>query len=447
MASYIPNTELDRAEMLSKIGVGSIEELFSQIPDSALLRRPLDIPAGMAENRVIRLIGNLAEKNTVFKTIFRGAGSYRHYIPAIVNSVVTKEEFLTAYTPYQPEISQGILQAIFEYQTMICELTGMDSSNASVYDGATAAAEAVGMCKEREKDKKRNKILIASTVHPDILETIKTYCFGSDSSYEMIPYKDGKIDSQSLETLLTGEVSCVFLQQPNFFGIIEDADIIGGIVHQAGARFIMGCNPVALAILKSPLECGADIVTGDGQPLGIETSFGGPGFGFMACKNEWTRKLPGRIVGETTDLDGRRAFVLTLQAREQHIRREKASSNICSNQALCAFTSSVYLSAMGPSGLREVAVQSVSKAHYLAQRLLEIDGFTLKFEEAFFHEFVTQSRIPNGVILQALERNGILGGLPLRGELEGCLLWCATEENTKEEIDRMVQILKGVCAK
>ncbi len=279
----------------------------------------------------------------MFPTIFRGAGAYRHYIPAMVKSVISKEDLQTAYTPYQAEISQGILQSIFEYQTMICELTGMDASNASVYDGATAAAEGVAMCRER----KRKKAWISAAVHPGVLETVKTYCFGNEMEVEVIPEKDGVTDLAFLETHLDEETACVYIQHPNYYGNLEPAGEIGEIVHKAGAKFIMGVNPISLGILKTPREYGADVAVGEGQPMGLPLAFGGPYLGFMACVAAMTRKLPGRIVGQTADGNGKIGYVLTLQAREQHIRREKASSNICSNQALCALAVGIYLAAMG----------------------------------------------------------------------------------------------------
>lgn len=440
MGSYVPSTPAQRREMLEAVGCASMEDLFSHLPQQVLLDRPLNLPSGLSELEVRRIMEKMAARNTVFSSVLRGAGAYRHYIPAIVKQVVSKEEFVTAYTPYQAEISQGVLQSIFEYQTMICELTGMDVSNASVYDGATAAAEAVAMC----RDRKRTKALISAAAHPDLIQTVKTYCEGSGTPVEIIPIREGKTDLDKLSSLLDDSVCCVLLQQPNYFGLLEDAEAAGKAAHAAGAKYIMSCNPISLGLLKTPAECGADIAVGDGQPLGLSISFGGPYLGFMACTNALLRKIPGRIVGETTDVDGKRAFVLTLQAREQHIRREKASSNICSNQALCALTASVYLSAMGAEGLRKAAEQSFAKAHYFAEKMSEIPGCQLRFSGEFFHEFVAQCPdIPK--VMDALEQHGILGGLPLEDDLSGCVLWCATEQNSKEEIDQAVAIMKEVC--
>ncbi|MEG2039220.1 MAG: aminomethyl-transferring glycine dehydrogenase subunit GcvPA, partial [Oscillospiraceae bacterium] len=289
----------------------------------------------------------------------------------------------------------------------------------------------------------RTKALISAAVHPDTLETVETYCMGSGTELIVIPAKDGITDMTELAIELDENVSCFYMQQPNFYGMLENATELAEMTHAAGAKFIMGVNPISLGVLKTPADYGADIAVGDGQPLGMPLSFGGPYLGFMAAKSAIARKLPGRIVGETTDVDGKRAFVLTLQAREQHIRREKATSNICSNQALCALTASVYMAAMGASGIYEAASQSMSKAGYMASKLGKI-GYTLKFEGSFFHEFVTTSPQPIEKVMSSLEKEGILGGYPLSGELEGCILWCCTEQNTKEEIDRAVEILKEV---
>ncbi len=443
MGSYVPSSSAEQKEMLQAVGCASFDDLFSQIPEQIRRKEPLDLPDGKAELEVRRIMEGIAEKNRVFKTVFRGAGAYRHYIPAIVKSVTSKEEFLTAYTPYQAEISQGILQSIFEYQTMICELTGMDAANASVYDGATAAAEALAMCRDRG----RTKALISAAVNPQVIETMRTYCEGANAELVIVPEKDGVTDPQALASLLDEDCACFYLQQPNYYGLIEDADTLGEIAHSGGAKFIMGCNPISLAVLKTPAECGADIAVGEGQPLGLPLGFGGPYLGFMSCTAKMMRKLPGRIVGETVDLEGKRAYVLTLQAREQHIRREKASSNICSNEALCALTASVYLSVMGEEGLKEAACQCMSKAEYAIEKITAIDGFQLRFPGARFHEFATTCPVDTGKVLAELEKNGILGGLPLSGEQDGCLLWCVTEMNTKEEIDRLAGILKEACAR
>lgn len=439
MGSYIPSSAAERQEMLQKIGVATVEDLYAAVP-SAMLLKELNLPEGESELEVSAEMTAISEKNTVFKTILRGAGAYNHYIPSIVKSVVNKEEFVTAYTPYQAEISQGILQSIFEYQTMICELTGMDVSNASVYDGATAMAEAITMC----KDRKKTKALLSGAVNPEHALVAKTYCHASGTAIETVPVSDeGVTDLESLKKTLAEDptVACVICQQPNFYGIFEDCTAIAEAVHAAGAKFVLSVNPISLGAYKTPREYGADVAVGEGQPLGMPIAFGGPYLGFMATTTAMQRKLPGRIVGETVDVDGKRGYVLTLQAREQHIRREKASSNICSNQALCALTASVYLSAMGEKGLREAATLSASKAHYLASELSAIDGVEMVYGGEYFDEFLTT--LPKtGEVLTALAKNGILGGLPT----EKGVLWCVTEMVTKKEMDRAVEIVKEVLA-
>lgn len=436
MGNYIPGTKQEQKEMLAEIGFGSMEELFGHIPDEVKVKGGLKIPEGMSELEVRKKVTQMAEKNKVFPVIFRGAGAYRHFIPSVVKSVISKENLLTAYTPYQAEISQGILQSIFEYQTMICELTGMDTSNASVYDGATAVAEGIAMCRER----KRKKALISETTDPKVLETVKTYCFGNGMDLVMLPSKDGLTDVDALRELIDDTTACVYIQHPNYYGSLEDAQAIGEIVHEAGAKYIMGVNPISLGIIKTPKEYGADVAVGEGQPLGLPLAFGGPYVGFMACVSAMTRKLPGRIVGQTTDHNGKVGYVLTLQAREQHIRREKASSNICSNQALCALAVGVYLASVGGEGLKNVATQCTSKAHYMAKEL-EKAGYQIENKGEYFHEFVTVSDVPSEKVLNALEQEGILGGYPLD---EHRILWCCTEMNSKEEIDRAVAIIKEV---
>lgn len=437
MGSYIPSTAEQRLEMLKAVGLKGYMDLYQDVPKEMIVDS-LELPAGMSEFEVSRAVSAMAAKNRVYKTILRGAGAYDHYIPSIVKYIPAKEEFLTAYTPYQAEISQGILQTIFEYQTMICELTGMDVSNASVYDGATAAAEAAAMC----RDRKRHVTLVSGAAHPDVINTIRTYCYGTGDEMKIVPVKDGKTDIDALKEMLDAETASFYVQQPNFFGQLEDGDALGAAVHEAGAMYIMGCNPIALGIMKTPRAFGADIAVGEGQPLGMPISNGGPYLGFMATTAKNMRKLPGRIVGQTDDADGNRVFVLSLQAREQHIRREKASSNICSNEALCALTAGLYLTVMGPDGLAQVAEQSMAKAHALAEKLCEIDGVSLANEGAFFHEFVTN--VPDAdKILAALDANDILGGLPLGNNQ---ILWCATEKVTAAEIDQTAAIVKEVLA-
>lgn len=424
--------------MLKAIGLERAEQLFSAVPE-ALRIDALDLPEGKSELEAQRLMRTYADENIVFKSIFRGAGAYHHYIPSIVKAVTGKEEFLTAYTPYQAEISQGVLQSIFEYQTMICELTGMEVSNASVYDGAAAAAEAVQMCRE----KNRTVALVAESVNPMTLTTIQTYAHGAGTEVVIVPEARGVIDASALNGLLNERIACVYIQQPNYYGLFEDAETIEKAVHEAGAKLIMGVHPIACAIMRTPGETGADIAVGEGQPLGLPLAFGGPYLGFMAAKKELLRKLPGRIVGETRDAEGRRAFVLTLQAREQHIRREKALSNICSNQALCAMAASVYMAAMGRDGLCEAAVQCHSNAVYLKQAICALDGFEPAHDGEFFNEFVTKTPIPADELTDALMQRDILGGLPLDDKR---ILWCATEMNSAEQMDALVRCLSEVWA-
>lgn len=438
MGSYVPSTPAERQEMLQAIGLSDYQQLYRDVPESMYLDHPLDIPAGMSEMEVGKAVSAMAAKNRVFPVVLRGAGAYDHYIPSIVKYIPAKEEFLTAYTPYQAEISQGILQSIFEYQTMICELTGMAVSNASVYDGATAAAEAAAMC----RDRKRRVTLISAAAHPDTINTVRTYCFGTNDELRVVPAKDGRTDLEALKQMLADDVASVYIQQPNFNGLFEDAEAIGETVHAAGAMFVMGCNPIALAIMKTPAECGADVAVGEAQPLGMPIGYGGPYLGYMATTTKHMRKLPGRIVGQTVDDRGNRAYVLALQAREQHIRREKASSNICSNEALCALTASVYMAAMGPDGMAQAATQSMSKAHYLAKGLCSIPGISMKYSGEYFHEFVVEMPRADEA-LQALEDAGILGGLPL----DGGVLWCATEKASRADLDRAVAIVREVCTK
>lgn len=436
MGSYIPSTKAQQQEMLSQLGLQDFKGLYQDVPASMYLEQGLNIPAGMSELEVRRAVSAMAKENRVFSTVLRGAGAYDHYIPSIVKYIPAKEEFLTAYTPYQAEMSQGILQSIFEYQTMICELTGMDVSNASVYDGATAAAEAAAMC----RDRKRTVTLVSAAAHPDTINTIRTYCYGAGCEMRLVPLREGKTDLAALKDMLAADVASFYVQQPNFYGLFEDAQALGQAVHEAGAMYVMGCNPIALAITKTPAACGADVAVGEGQPLGMPLSYGGPYLGYMATTKKHMRKLPGRIVGETVDNRGERAFVLTLQAREQHIRREKASSNICSNQALCALTAGAYMAAMGPEGMAEAARQSMAKAHYLAAELCKLPGVSLRYPGAFFREFLLD--MPKAdALLAALEEADILGGLPV----DGGVLWCATETVEKAKLDQTVAIAKEVC--
>ncbi len=433
MGSYVPGTPEEQKAMLAELGLDSLDGLFAHIP-AELKTGELSLPSGLTEMEAARAMEETSAGNMQFKSVFRGAGSYRHYIPAIVRTVTSKEEFLTSYTPYQAEISQGVLQSIFEYQTQICELTGMDVSNASMYDGASASAEAVFMCEER----KRSGVVLSDSVDPQIREVIATYCESRSVAVTVLPAKDGVTDEDALEKALEGgSAACVFVQSPNYFGLIEPVAEIAERAHAHGAKLIMNANPVSLGILKTPRELGADIAVGEGQPLGLPMGFGGPYIGFLACGKDMMRRLPGRIVGQTEDAQGRRCFVLTLQAREQHIRREKASSNICSNEALCAMTVSVYLAAVGAEGLARVAQNCYANAHYLANAL-EKCGLPRVYGGEFFHEFLTKKPSDPQALLAKLEQEGILGGLPT----ENGMLWCCTEMNSRADIEKLLSIVR-----
>ncbi|HZK39665.1 MAG TPA: aminomethyl-transferring glycine dehydrogenase subunit GcvPA [Clostridia bacterium] len=438
MMSYVPNTPAQREDMLLAMGKTCMEDLFDSIPASVRVKGELDIPGAKSEIEVLGSFEEMAGENQLFKTCFRGAGAYKHFIPSVVRHLAGRAEFVTAYTPYQAEMSQGVLQPIFEYQTMICELTGMDVSNAGVYDGAHAAAEAVAMFRQR----KRTKAIISATVKPMVLETIMTYCAAAGTQAIIIPAKDGKTDLQALGQALDDTTACFYMEQLNYYGLVEDAQQIADIVHAAGAKLIMGCYPTALAVLKTPAEYGADAAVGEAQPLGLPLAFGGPYLGFMAVRTADTRRLPGRIVGQTKDKEGRTAYVLTLQAREQHIRREKSGSSICSNQALCALTSTIYCAALGQEGMREVAEQCLAKAHYAAEQIAAVKGYNFTYDGVFFNEFLTDCPVEPEQLMAKLAENNILGGLPIKENGKNCILWCVTELNTKAEIDRLVDILK-----
>ena len=435
MSSFLVNPPLVTEAMLKEIDA-DWTSLFKAVPSD--VRCPEDFSsAGKSEIEVKREITDLAAENRVFKSCFLGAGSYRHFIPAVVEALASREEFVTAYTPYQPEMSQGILQAIFEYQTMICLLTGLDVSNASVYDGATACAEAVNMC--REKNKKT--MLVAASLNPRYKKTIKTYFQFSDIEIKEIPVKDGVIDQNELSTLLNETVTGVLIQSPNYFGNFEDGRTLGEMIRENKSTFVLCANPLSFALSASAKEIGADICVGEAQPLGLKTAYGGPYLGYMTCSEKYMRKLPGRIVGQTTDKNGKTAYVLTLQAREQHIRREKASSSICSNQANCALRCAIFLAAVGPQGLKMMAEQSYQKAHFLADKLTALPGFTLAYKQPFFNEFVSHSTTASDKIITKLLANDILPGFKLN---EHEILWCATECNTEEEINRVAELVKEV---
>jgi glycine dehydrogenase subunit 1 len=443
---YIPNTEAERQSILDSLGIKQVEELFSDIPESVRLKRELDLPAAWSEIELNRNFAEMAGKNANLEEYvsFLGAGAYQHYIPSVVDAIISRSEFYTAYTPYQPEISQGILQAIFEYQSMVCELTGLDVSNASMYDGPSAMAEAgIIACAAT----RRSKLLVSRAVHPEYRQVIKTYAYGQHIEVEEIAIEDGVTSVKDLEAKLGDNIAGVLVQYPNFFGSIEDIKNLAELAHQHKALFVAAVNPIAMGILEAPGTFGADIVVAEGQSLGNTISFGGPYLGMMATSKELVRRIPGRVVGQTKDLDGRRAFVLTLQAREQHIRREKATSNICSNQALNALAATVYLSYMGKQGLQEVAKQNLQKAHYAQRSLTSVKGVKQLFNAPFFNEFAIQLTGDPAEINRKLMESNIIGGFDLGRaypEYAGSMLLAVTELRTKAEIDKLAERLEEI---
>lgn len=438
--NYVPNTVDQQEQILTRIGVGSLEELFADIPESVRRQAQLKIREGLSELELVKYMGRLAAENKTVEeyTSYLGAGAYEHFIPSYVDQLLLRSEFYTAYTPYQPEISQGTLQAIYEFQTLVCELTGMDGANASMYDGASALAEAALMSCDATR---RKKVLVPQTIHPEYREVLRTYLLPRGVEILEIPYQEGAVDSEAIEKALNTEVAAVLLQSPNFFGMIEKAEEIGHMAHAKGGLLVMAVNPVSLGLLKSPGELGADIVVGEGQPFGNPLNFGGPYLGFLACREKYVRRMPGRIVGATKDKNGKKGYVLTLQAREQHIRREKAASNICSNEALCALAFTIHLSGLGKRGLKEMARLNLQKAHYGAEEIGKLPGMSLAFQGPFFHEFVIKTEVSPRKINEALLSHKIIGGLELSRfypELDQHLLFCVTETKTKEDIDRLV---------
>ena len=433
---YLPMTESDQKAMLESIGAKSIDELFSDIPEPVKFEGEYKIKKAKSEPALWRELTELASKNADLRTYasFLGAGIYDHYIPAIVDHVISRSEFYTAYTPYQPEISQGELQAIFEFQTMICELTGMDAANSSMYDGGTALAEAAMLASGSTH---RKKILISSTVHPQSKEVLYTYAKGQRIEVVEIPYCNGVTDVEALQKMIDQDTAAVIVQYPNFFGRIEPLQEIEELTHREKALFVVSSNPLALGILTPPGHFGADIVIGDAQVFGIPSAFGGPSCGYFAVTNKLMRKIPGRLVGQTVDEEGRRGFVLTLQAREQHIRRDKATSNICSNQALNALAASVAMTALGKKGVREMAAANIQKAHYVKQILKE-NSAEIVFDGAIFNEFVVKFNHPISEVNKRLLTKNIIGGYDLGRdypELENHMLIAVTELRTKEEMD------------
>ncbi len=446
MHRYMPNTEADEKLMLDSIGAKSVEDLFVDIPAKLRLGRKLDIGSALSELELSSHMKNLSalNKSTDDLVCFLGAGAYDHYIPSIVRHLAMRSEFYTAYTPYQPEISQGTLQIIFEYQTMICSLTGMDVTNASMYDGATACVEAAMMAVEQAR---KSSVIVSKTVHPEVRKVLKSYLRFRDVEVIEVDMADGVTDVEKLKTLAAAGTAGVIVQNPNFFGIIEDLTEVEKITHENKAVLIDYVDPISLGILKSPAELGVDIVVGEGQSLGNSMSFGGPYLGFLATTSKLMRKMPGRIVGQSEDVDGKRAFVLTLQAREQHIRRYKATSNICSNQGLNALMATIYMTTMGKEGLKEVAEQCTKKAHYAMAQLTKNGKFKPLFNKPFFKEFAVVGEASGSKVNSELMNQNILGGFELDKEypeLKNGLLLCVTEKRTKEQIDKLAQAMEVV---
>ena len=434
--AYTPNPKRVQDEMLQRIGLNSMEELFTDIPDDLKLKKPLALEQSHSEIELRRHLQVLANKNVNVDQYpcFLGAGAYDHFVPAVVDHILQRSEFYSSYTPYQPEISQGVLQAIFEYQTLICQLTGMEVSNASMYDAGTALAEACQMACDASK---RSHILLADTVHPEYTEILNTYSISGKMKITSVAGQAGGADIEKTLTMIDRDTAAVVIQHPNFYGNLEEISKLEAAIHQQKGLLIMIVDPISLGILKSPGQCSADIVVGEGQALGNGLNFGGPYLGFMASTKKYMRKLPGRIVGQTMDFEGRRAFVLTLQAREQHIRREQASSNICSNQALNALAASIYMAIVGAQGLKDIATRCHQLAVYACDEFQK-KGFKLKYERPFFKEFALQVKDPRQINQMLLE-NGIIGGY----ELDDALLLAFTEKRTRAEIDKLVALIGG----
>jgi len=442
--SYIPHTEQDRRAMLAEIGVGRIEDLYDAVPES--VRFPeLDLPEASNEMDIVRDMEAMAGANADSRSYacFLGAGAYDHYIPSVVDHILRRSEFYTAYTPYQPEISQGTLQTIFEYQSLICQLTGMDVANASLYDGATALAEAVSMALSHHHGK-RKRVILSPAIHPHFRETVRTYMRGEEVT--LLDEGTLDVDLESVTGDVDDQTALVAVQYPDVFGRIVDYKALGERAREVGALFCVVVNPMALGMLKPPSTFGADVVVGEGQPLGVPMSFGGPYLGIFATRNEYVRKMPGRLVGETTDTRGQRGFVLTLTPREQHIRREKATSNICTNQGLIALAATVYMTVMGKQGMRQAAELSYHKAHYAAAQIDKLPGFELWNEGPFFNEFVVKVPKPVAELNESLLAQKIIGGLdlgPWYPSLEGHMLLAVTERITRSQIDQLVQALEA----
>jgi glycine dehydrogenase subunit 1 len=445
---YISNTPTQQRDMLATIGVGSIEELLARIPAKARLSRPLNVPAAMAESDLVRHLRTLSALNANADdyACFLGAGSYDHSVPSPINHLISRGEFFTAYTPYQPEASQGTLRSIFEYQSMMAELTGMDVANASLYDGASSVAEAALMAHAVTE---RKTIVLSKGVNPLYRQVVETYCEGPGIRLKSAPIGDGATDLDALRKAVSGQTAAVVIQYPNFYGCLEDIRAAAEIAHAQGALLIVVADPVNLGLLTPPGALGADIVVGEGQGLGVPMSFGGPNLGVFAAKQELVRRMPGRLVGATVDLDGQRGFVLTLQTREQHIRREKATSNICTNVALCALMATIYVSIMGKVGMRRVGELSTAKAHYAADAFGKIPGVRLRFAAPFFKEFALELPKSPERVAKRLMKDKILAGVPLKAfdrVQKDCLLVAVTEKRTRAEIDAYAAALAAAVA-
>ncbi len=446
--SYIPLSKKDIEEMLRRIGLSNLEELFACIPQEIRMSDPLDLPAPLSESELLEYFENLSQKNLYPKFLsFLGAGAYPHTIPTVVDYLSSRGEFVTPYTPYQPEVSQGTLQIIFEYQTLICQLTGLEIANASLYEGATAAAEAVLMA---QRIKNKSRILVARSLHPQYRQVISTYVRNLGLKVEEVAFdsKSGRLNLDDLKKRLDGDVTALVVQTPNFFGVIEEPGEAFALAHEKGAlRVAVIAEGLSLGLLEPPGSYGADIACGEGQSFGLPLAFGGPYLGFIACRESFLRQLPGRIAGQTRDAEGRIGYVLTLSTREQHIRREKATSNICTNQAWCALRATIFLETLGPKGLRELAYYNLQKANYALENLVAVQGIKRRFDGPIFNEFVLELNSPLSKIMAALMEKGILAGYPLEKdypELKNCLLVCVTETHSREKIEALVNSFKEV---
>lgn len=441
---YLPHTEDDRRVMLQTIGVESMEDLLSAIPP-ALRSAALDLPPAVSEPELLRELDALARRNTAYADgrSFLGGGAYNHHIPAVVSAMASRGEFVTAYTPYQPEVSQGTLQVVYEWQSYICELTGLDVSNASLYDAATGCAEAAMIAVNATG---RAGVLASGSLNPEYLQVLRTYCWSQGLALHELPLEDGRLAPETLRDALDERTAAVIVQSPSYYGLIEEQQALADLTHAAGALYIACANPLSLALLATPGQVGADIAVGDAQPFGVSLAYGGPYAGYIAARESLLRRMPGRIVGASLDSTGRRAYVMTLRTREQDIRRERATSNICSNHALCATVATIYLSYMGKEGVRQVANLCLQKAHYAATRIAALPGFDLAFSGPFFHEFAVRTPRSGAAIRDALLDDGFLAGIPLDGQpgVEQGLLLCVTEQNSKDEIDALVAGLERV---